>query len=101
MKVGIFDLETSGFYADGAILLCCSVKEYDRPKITTIRADKFNNWKQEKTSKKDFIQSVCKELDKYDIVVAHNGQFFDKGFLNAKCLEYSLAPILRFKKLID
>jgi len=33
--------------------------------------------------------------------VAHNGERFDKKFFNAKCLQYRLKPILRFKKLID
>ena len=47
------------------------------------------------------IEAICKELDKYDILIAHNGQWFDKGFLNAKCLEYGLPPIMRWKKLID
>jgi uncharacterized protein YprB with RNaseH-like and TPR domain len=101
MKIGIFDLEMSGFFADGAILLCCSSKQYENKAITCVRADSFPNWKKNRTDEKDFIQAVCDELDKYDILIAHNGERFDKKFLNAKCLQYKIKPILRFKKLID
>lgn len=101
MKIGIFDLETSGFYADGSILLCSSSKVYDKRGVVTVRADNFPSWKTGKSNEKEMITAVCKELDQYDILVAHNGQWFDKGFLNAKCLQYGLPAILRFKKLID
>lgn len=101
MEIGIFDLETSGFNADNSILLCCSSKTYNLPTITTVRADKFKTWKTNKTDEEEVIKAVCNQLLPYDIVVAHNGQWFDKGFLNAKCLEYGLSPVLRWKKLID
>lgn len=101
MEIGIFDLETSGFYADSSILLCCSVKSYKDKKVTTIRADKFNSWKKSKSNEREVIEKIAYELDKYDILIAHNGQWFDKGFFNAKCLQYGIRPILRFKKLID
>ena len=101
MEVGIFDLETSGFYADNAIILCCSSKAYKHRKITTIRADAYKTWKDNKTDERLVIEAIAAELDKYDILIAHNGQWFDKGFFNAKCIEYGIKPILRWKKLID
>lgn len=78
-----------------------SIKTYGKPGIKTIRADQFKSWKKNKTNEKEFIQAVMDELDKYDILVAHNGQSFDKSYLNAKCLQYGIRPILRLKKLID
>lgn len=101
MDIGIFDLETTGFYADSSILLCCSSKTYGIDKVTTVRADKFATWKTEKTDERLVIEAVSKQLEPYDILIAHNGQWFDKGYLNAKCLEFGLPPILRWKKLID
>lgn len=106
MKVGIFDLETSGFCADSSILLCCSIKTY-LPKpakalpVKTLRADSYKNWKHKKTQEKEFIKDVLDELDTYNILVAHNGEFFDKGFLNAKALQYELRPVMRTVKTID
>ncbi len=107
MKVGIFDLETSGFFADSAILLCCSIKPYDcyitgrKTKVKTLRADTYPAWKLNKTNEKKFIEDVLDELDNYDILVAHNGEYFDKGFMNAKAIQFGLEPVMRFKKSID
>lgn len=101
MKIGIFDLETSGFFADSSILLCCCIKDYDKKHITTIRADSFKTWEKNKSNEKLVIQEVANQLEPYDILIAHNGQSFDKGYFNAKCLQYGIKPILRMKKLID
>ena len=101
MKVAIFDLETFGFYADAGIVLCGCIKEYGKSKVTTIRADDFPSWKKEKSNNRSVIEAIVKELDQYDILVAHNGQYFDKRWLNTACLEYGLFPICRAKKFID
>lgn len=101
MKIGIFDLETSGFYADSSILLCCSIKQYEKKGVRTIRADNFKNWKDHRTNEKEMIDTVAKALDEYDILIAHNEERFDKKYFNAKCLEWNIKPILRFKKVID
>ncbi len=101
MEIGIMDLETSGFYADNSILLCASIKSYKHKHITTIRADQFKTWKTNKTDERLVIEAIAKELDKYDILVAHNGEWFDKGYFNAKCIEFGIEPVLRNKKTID
>ena len=87
MVVGIFDFETGGFYADSSILLCMSIKTFGKSGIKTIRPDGFKAWKKNKTNEKEFIQAIADEFDKYDILVAHNGQSFDKSYFNAKCLQ--------------
>lgn len=101
MKVGIFDLEMSSLNADGGIILCCSIKEYGKKGVVCIRADSFKSWKGNRTNEKELIQAIADKLDNYDILVAHNGERFDKKFFNAKCLQYHIKPVLRFKKLID
>ena len=101
MDIGIFDLETSGFFADSSILLCCSIKENKINGVKTIRADHFKSWDKEKTNEKEMIQAVANELDKFDILIAHNEERFDKKYFNAKCIQYGIRPILRFKKVVD
>lgn len=101
MRTAVFDLETFSFYADSGIVLCACIKEYGSSKITTIRADQFSTWKKERSNNKPVIEAIVKELDKYDILVAHNGQYFDKRWLNTACLEYHLFPVCRSKKFID
>ena len=101
MKSCIFDLETFSFHADSGIVLCGCIKEYGRSKITTIRGDKFPNWEKEKSNNKPVIEALIGELDRYDILVAHNGQYFDKRWLNTSCIEYGFYPICRLKKFVD
>jgi uncharacterized protein YprB with RNaseH-like and TPR domain len=101
MKIGIFDLETSGFYADSSILLCCSIKTYGKNDTKTARADEFKTWKSNKSNEVEMIRRVWNMLRPYDILIAHNGEWFDKTYFNAKCMQYELEPILRFKKSID
>ena len=101
MKIGISDFEMGGFCADSSILLCCSIKQYGVKGITTLRADKYKSWAKNRTNEKEFIQAVADELDKYDILIFHNGERFDKKYFNAKCMQYNIKPIFRHKKLID
>lgn len=104
MKTCIFDLETSGLNAESSILLCCSFKTYNsdfKGKVTTIRADKFPEWKSDRLNQRSFIKAISESLEDYDILVAHNGQWFDKRFFNSKCIQYDLEPMMRYKKLID
>lgn len=112
MRVGIFDLETSGLYANSSIILCACIKpfSYDqkvKTETTTIRADQFRSWKTGKSDNLHVVKAIMDELcgteekPGYDILVAHNGQYFDKAFLNSSCLKYGLTPQLRTMKFID
>jgi uncharacterized protein YprB with RNaseH-like and TPR domain len=112
MRTAILDIETSGFDAQGSIILCAVIKEYSvkgKGKVTVIRNDEFPTWKKNRSNDEPIVRAIMRELDGdrdaglsgYDIVVAHNGEFFDKAFLTAKCIEYRIPPTLRKKKSID
>lgn len=101
MRTAIFDLETSGFDANSSILLCATIKDYGSRKSKTIKADHYPSWKKKRSDDSGIVKDVVDELKQYDILVAHNGQAFDKAFLNAKCLEHGIDPILRMKKFVD
>ncbi len=112
MRTAIFDLETSGFYADSNVLLCAVIREYEYPlksgkyvKRTVLRGDEvIPNWSKKRSNDKALIEAVLRELEQYDVLVAHNGQYFDKAFLNAKCLEHGFSrevAALKRKKFID
>lgn len=109
MRVAIFDIETSSLYANTGIILCAVIKEFGSKKITTIRADQFSSWDKNKSNNRQVVTEIINELcgnrangqEGYDIFVAHNGQYFDKTFLNTSCLLYGLRPSLRFEKFID
>ena len=101
MKVGIFDLETSSLYANSGIVLCASIKQYGAKGVKTFRADSYKNWKTNKSHNEAIVRDIMAELSKYDILVAHNGTYFDKTWLNTACLKYGLTPALRGVKFID
>jgi len=101
MKVACFDLETSSLYANSGIILCASIKPYGSRKITTFRADKYPSWKTNKSDNEDLVRAIMAELAEYDILIAHNGQYFDKAWLNTVCLKYDLIPALRSVKFVD
>lgn len=115
MRVCVFDLETSGLYANSSIVLCGVMEEfvYEKkrgiePRRVIVRADEFKSWKNNKSDNRQVVEAIMAELcgdgkkhDGYDIFVAHNGQYFDKTLLNSACLKYGIPPRLRFEKFID
>jgi uncharacterized protein YprB with RNaseH-like and TPR domain len=101
MKTGIFDLETSGLYANFGIILCCSIKEYGHKGVKTIRADQFPSWNKDKTNQLLLITRIVNELRQYNILVAHNGQYFDKQWINTLSMKYGCEADIRWKMFID
>lgn len=102
MITGIYDLETSGFKADSSILLCCAFKTFEKKEpVQILRADHYKSWKTNRLYEKEFIKDVLDHLNHFQILVAHNGEYFDKTYLNSKAIQYGLDPIMRRKMTID
>jgi len=101
MRTAIFDLETSSLYANSGIVLCAVIKEYRQPEVTIIRADQFKSWKSGKSDNREVIKAIMEALEPFNIYVAHNGQYFDKAWLNSACIKYGMKPTLRYEKFID
>jgi len=101
MRTGIFDLETSSLYANSGIILSMSHKLYLDKKVHSLRADSYKSWKTGKSDNSEMVRNIMIALSQYDILVAHNGQYFDKTFLNSMCLKYRIPPELRQTKFID
>jgi len=101
MKIGIWDLETSSLYADSGIILCSSVKEYEKKGVNTVRADSLPNWKTQRSDTSLMILKIMEQLRKYDVLIAHNGLYFDKKWVNAQCIKHGIPPDIRFSKFID
>lgn len=101
MKIGIFDLETSSLYANTGIVLCACIKQYNVDHVSTIRADEFPNWNKRRSDNSRVVEAIVERLRDFDILVAHNGQYFDKTFLNSACLKYGISPSTRWTKFID
>ena len=101
MRVGIFDLETSNLNAEWGIILCACVKEYGKAGVKTYRADDYPSFKTHRSSDELLVRALIKDLEEFDILVAHNGVGFDRAWLMAKATKYDVKHTLRYKKFID
>lgn len=84
-QLATWDLETSGLGADYQRIVLASVKPFGLPPITFV-GDKWN--KDRALSKK-----IRDELEKYTVLVAHNGLCFDIPYLNTRLLRWGQHPL--------
>jgi uncharacterized protein YprB with RNaseH-like and TPR domain len=98
----VFDLETSDLDGDKGIILCAVIKSSITGKKTVIRTDKTNkDWsKGLRGNDKHTVEQISRELQKHDVLVAHNGNRFDVPFLRTRCLRWDL-PTFPAMKLVD
>ena len=101
MKTAIFDLETSNLEANSGIILCACVLAYGKKQVKTFRADNYKNWNKHKSDNSPLVRELVEYLSTFDVLVAHNGQRFDKSWLNASCIKYGFSPTLRKIKFVD
>lgn len=85
-KIGYLDIETAnGFSADFGMMLSWCIKEKGG-KITSdviTKAELFSY-----RFDRRIVQSLCRELKKYDIIVTYYGTMFDIPYTRAKALHY-------------
>jgi DNA polymerase III epsilon subunit-like protein len=95
----VFDLETTNLNADFGVVLCGVVLPADgEPKV--FRADKYATWRRHRSDDSQVVKAIVAELEKWDIWIAHNGQFFDVPFLRTRLALHRLPP-LATAKLLD
>ena len=89
-----FDLETWGLDPVYGRLLVAVIKPWQQDTMVF----------QQKVASSDdsaITKAVVEELNKYAILIAHNGMYFDVRFLNGRALQYGLPVINPNHKLID
>ena len=87
------DLETTGFEADFNIILCAVIKPFttdNKGKHCVLRADSYPTWSTSRSVDAPLCRDLLKELERYDIIVAHNGVRFDVPFAMARFLKWGL-----------
>lgn len=101
-----FDIETSHLCADFGIVLCAVIKANTPPgmapaKPVILRGDDLNpRWKTRRSDDSDIIEAIRSHLEKYDVVVAHNGLKFDLPFIRTRIAKWRLDP-LKELKIVD
>jgi len=98
MRACSFDLETTSLNGNFGIILCACIKPFDK-EIKTFRGDKYPNWKVRRSVDAPLCRDIWKELEKYDIWIAHNGNKFDVPFLRTRLMKAGVR--MPQPKLID
>ena len=108
-KIGVFDCETTGLWADFGYLLCAVIKDLHTGKYDILRLDEtrtYNDLKFKNDPKnwqridKELLEEFRKVYETYDIIVTFNGRWFDMQFVNTRLLKNHL-PALPDTKHID
>ena len=98
MNVACFDLETSNLSANFGILLCANVKPW-HGKSRTLHIGQFEH--EHRSNDKALVEAVIDELNKYTILVAHNGVRFDRPFLNSRAAMWGVPPLSPKGNMVD
>lgn len=93
----ILDIESTALYADLGVVLCMSYESSTQPGVVrTLRTDELNpkDWKRGvRGNDREMVKKANEVIRDHDIVVAHNGRFFDIPFLRTRALVHRLAPL--------
>lgn len=103
LTTAIVDLETSDLTADKGVLLVACIKSSRWKGIKTIRIDEEDGMKWKAGMRGTDIntcRATADALQDHDVIVAHNGQWFDIPFLRTRMLKWNL-PRLPDTKIVD
>ena len=97
--VASFDIETSNLKADFGTLLAVCIKPWKQP-VQVYREDSYT--RERRSQNPQMLIDVIVELNKYPILIAHNGVQFDRPYLNTLAMVLGLGVEVDPKgKLID
>jgi DNA polymerase elongation subunit (family B) len=92
MNSAVFDIETTSLEGvGGGILLCVCVRPLRTGRTRTFRIDAYNydpdpDYGFFERQEKDLLATVLDELAKYDMLIGHNIDRFDMGFLKTRAV---------------
>lgn len=91
-KIGVWDIEchTFRFKADQGFMICSGIKEVGKPGVHILQRD---NIKENPLNDKKLVLAIRKKLLEFDMIVTHNGKFFDLPWLNSRLMHWGCAPL--------
>ena len=103
MKTAVFDIETTSLEGIGAgIMICACVRPLSTQRTKTYRLDYYKYEPSPEfgffdRQEKDLLTDLLTELRSYDILIGHNIENFDLGFLRTRAyrhsVQFDLSPI--------
>jgi len=108
-RIGVIDIETSPTLAwvwrrwkenifprqveSETIILSCAIKELGNDSV-----DFLANWQVgDVEDDETLVRWIAKEMEKYDVLIAHNGDKFDFPIINTRMVYYGLTPPAPYK----
>jgi len=83
--VRVFDIETTNLNADFGVVLCASVYEPEKDRLTTFSQRLLSPlWPESAMGDREVITRLLASLQQADVLIAHNGTNFDLPFLRAR-----------------
>lgn len=96
MRSAVFDLETTSLEGVGAgMLICGCVRPLATNRTRVFRLDEYE-YKPDPLfgvfdrQEKDLVTALLQELSKYDLLIGHNIENFDLGFLRTRAQRHNL-----------
>ena len=89
-----FDIETYGLEPVYGVVLCAVVKPLNG-ELKVLRQ------KRPSSDDSQLVFDIINELNQYNILIAHNGLYFDKQFLNGRALHWNQDILEPNVKIID
>lgn len=98
MRIVAWDLECSSLSGMVGRVLCCGFKEIVHPEVKrtkpyVFRGDEEPYFSKDISDDGKLVAAIRDELERYDVLVAHNGKLFDRKFLNARLLKAGERPL--------
>lgn len=90
LRLGVWDIETTGLNADYGYILCVCVLEPATGKTYTVRIDDPRN--PDKGSDKWVVQEAIKLLNSFQLLTGWYTTRFDWIFLNSRAIKHNLRP---------
>ena len=97
MYVASFDIETSNLSANFGIVLCAVIQPWQGKQIV-LRKDEFDGVNSDDSK---LVGAVIQELNRYNVLIAHNGVRFDRPFLNTRAAKWGLEPLSPRGNFVD
>lgn len=91
-KILIWDIEchTFRFKADQGFMICSGFKEVGKPGVEILQRD---NIRKNPLDDRRLVLAIKKRLLEADMVVTHNGKWFDLPWLNSRLMHWGYNPI--------
>lgn len=110
LKVGVYDIETTGLYADFGYVLSIAIKDIDTGEIKSFRLDETDWYKRKECWNNieywdaidiELIDKFSQEFNQYNLMITYNGKMFDNKFLDTRILRLGLPTLNKSVKHLD